>query len=82
MEVILGKLFGRVAGGVDDTHRLSPSREDRDGQGARPASVGAGLRKTMGAGYHEGGMESAEHELDGASVGGGEWAWQIGDPNG
>ena len=81
MEVILGELFGRVAGGVDDTHRTPLSR-DRDDQGARPASVGAGLRETMGAGYHESGLGSAEHELYGASAGGGERAWHVGDPDG
>jgi hypothetical protein len=36
----------------------------------------------MGAGYHESGLGSAEHELYGASAGGGERAWHVGDPDG
>ena len=81
MKVFLGELLGRIAGSVDDSHWVVPV-EDRDGQRARPAGVGAGLRETMGAGYQEGGLESAEHELYGASVGGGERAWQVGDSDG
>jgi hypothetical protein len=69
VEVFLGELFGGVAGGVDDAHRVIPV-EDWDGQGAGPAGVGAGLRKASGAGYYEGGLGGAENELYGASVGG------------
>ncbi len=75
MKVFLGELFGRVAGGVDDAHRpMIPAREDRDSQGARPAGVSTSLREAVRACHNEGGLGGAEHELYGASVGGGERA--------
>ena len=78
MEVFLGELFGGVAGGVDDAHRVIPV-EDWDGQGAGPAGVGAGLGEASGAGHYEGGLGGAENELYGALVDGSERMRSVGD---
>ena len=75
MKVFLGELFGRVAGGVDDAHRpMIPAREDRDGQGARPAGGGTSLREAVRACHNEGGLEGGEQKPHGASLGSGERA--------
>ena len=79
MKFFFGELFGGVAGGIDDPYRMV-STEDRDGQGVRPAGIGASLREAPGAGNQEGGLEGTEHELYGAFVGGRERTWRrIGD---
>ena len=56
VEVFFGELFCGVAASVDDTYWVVSTIEDWDGQRARPAGVGAGLRETPGTGYHEGGL--------------------------
>ena len=75
VKVFLGELLGRIAGSVDDSHWVV-TVEDRDGKGARPAGVGAGLREAPRPGHDEGGLEGTQHELYSAFVSSRKWGWR------
>src|SRR5215210_4695657 len=76
VEVLVGKLFGGVAGGIDEAYRVF-SVENRDSQRAGPAGIGAGLREASGTGHQEGGLGGAEPEFYGACVGARERARRV-----